>query len=198
LLLLAGCKQGQVLRIHYAGHPAKMFFPAKIAVVSPVVARDPDIGTVFDRGGYVRTRLYLPDAASQIGEVITRSLADAGLQPVLMSEEPANDDLPAGIDFMITSTVEDMRCMQRFMPEAQGSILSAHAQMHFTLSGRGGELYSADESGDASAPSRDTPTNRGSVKIVEPDDAVSTAVTRTIIRLLDDPQFEEALPHRTS
>jgi hypothetical protein len=70
--------------------------------------------------------------------------------------------------------------------------------MHFTLSGRGGELYSADESGDASAPSRDTPTNRGSAKIVEPDDAVSTAVTRTIIRLLDDPQFEEALPHRTS
>jgi hypothetical protein len=99
---------------------------------------------------------------------------------------------------MITSTVEDMHCMQRFVPEEQWSILSAHAQMHFTLSGRGGELYSADESGDASALSRDIPTNRGSAKIAGPGDAVSTAVTQTIIRLLDDPQFQEALPHRAS
>jgi hypothetical protein len=175
-----------------------MFFPAKIAVVSPVVARDPDIGAVFDRGGYMRTRLYLPDAADQIAGLITRSLADAGLQPVLIAQAPANDELPTGIDFMITSTVEDLRCMQRFVPEEQGSILSAHAQMHFTLLGRGGELYSTDESDDASAPSRDTPTNRGSVKFGGPGDAVSTAVTRTIIRLLDDPQFQEALPHRTS
>jgi hypothetical protein len=199
--LIAGCKQGQSLMIHYMGHPARVFFPAKIGVVTPVMERDPYIGTIVDRAGYVRTRLYLPDAPGQVAELISRSLADAGLQPVQMAGVPADGDLPTGVDFMITSSVQELRCTQQFLPEQgsdNGFILSARAQMHFTLSGRGGELYSADEFGDAGTASREASTEKQLADMKEPADAVSGALLEAITRLIDDHQFQEGLPHRTS
>jgi len=199
--LIAGCKQGQTLTIHYTGHPARVFFPAKIGVVTPVVAQDPYVGEIVDRAGYVHTRLYLPDAAGQVAELISRSLADAGLQPVQMAGVPANGDLPTGVDFMITSSVQELRCMQQFLPEQRGGkefILSARAQMRFTLSGRGGELYSADEFGDAGTASHEASADKQLADMKDPADAVSGAILEAITRLIDDHQFQEGLPHRTS
>lgn len=171
-------------------------------MVAPTIPPDLDLGAVFDPAGYQRARFFVPDLGAQVADLLARSLADAGLQSVPIASAPSNGDLPIGIDFVIESTVEQLRCVEHFVPETPDShrnpIMSARAQVHFKLSGRGGELYSVTEFGDISEPPENKDSSRKAPTLTDPGDALSAAIMESITRLLNDDSFRQALPHYRS
>lgn len=202
MFLTPGCEHHQALKLRYAPHPEKIFSPAKIAVVPATVPNDLDLGAVFDPAGYRDARFFVPDLGVQVANLLMRSLADAGLQPVPIASAPADGDLPMGIDFVIEATVEQLRCVKRFVPEAAEVhprfILSAQAQMHFKLFGRGGELYSVTEFGEVREPPYITDSDNRAPVLSEPGDALSAVIIQAITRLLSDSGFRQALPNYRS
>lgn len=169
-------------------------------MLTPTVPAESDLGAVFDRSGYRRARFFVPDLGAQVADLLARSLADAGLQPVSIASAPS--DLPMGVDFIIESTVVHLRCVKRFLPETAdvhpNFIMSANAQIHFRLAGRAGELYSVTEFGDVSEPPDLRDSGREAPAFTEPGDALSAAITQTITRLLSDTSFQDALPRSRS
>lgn len=171
-------------------------------MVATTVPAEFDLGAVFDRSGYRRARFFVPNLDSQVADLLARSLADAGLQPVPIASAPTEGDLPTGVDFVIESTVEQLRCVKRFVPQTADArpnfLMSARAQVHFRLAGRGGELYSVTEFGEVSEPLGIRDSDRKAPAFTEPADALSAAIAQAIARLLNDARFRAALPRSRS
>jgi hypothetical protein len=202
LFFCPGCEQRQALKLRYAPYPHKIFSPARIAVVTATVPAEFDLGAVFDRSGYRHARFFVPNLGARVADLLARSLADAGLQPVPIASAPAGGDLPTGVDFVIESTVEQLRCVKRFVPQTADAhanfIMSASAQVHFRLAGRGGELYSVTEFGEVSEPPGIRDSDRKAPAFTDPADALSAALAQAIARLLSAASFRAALPRSRS
>jgi hypothetical protein len=205
LLLLAslcgsGCDHRQTLNLYFMAHPALIFLPMRIAVAPAANVLNPHVGIVFDSAGYVRAQLYLPDANIQLAALLARRLADAGLRPMPIATAPEGGELPSGVDFVIAAAVEQMQCVERYLPQAGGSesnfVISAQTEVHFTLANRGGEVYSADEFGDVGFPVEREHAGIERHASADPADALSAAVAQTISELLSDPRFQQQLPRR--
>ena len=191
-----------MLKLRYAPYPHKIFSPARIAVVTTNVPAEFDLGAVFDRSGYRHARFFVPNLGPQVADLLARSLADAGLQPVPIATAPADGDLPTGVDFVIESTVEQLRCVKRFVPQTADTrrnfIMSATAQVHFRLAGRGGELFSVTEFGEVNEPPGIRDSDQKAPAFTDPSDALSAAIMQTIARLLSATGFRQALPRSRS
>ncbi|HJU29537.1 MAG TPA: hypothetical protein VJ718_10220 [Candidatus Binataceae bacterium] len=197
---LFGCARGRTVDLHYlavpSSHTPRLFFPAAIAVAPTEAAHGMKIGAVFDANGYREMALRGGDLASQIAEIVAASLAAAGLKPKIMNVSAG--DLPEGVDFVLSSSLESLHCVKRYVGDgAPGGafVMYADARIAFTLAGRGGKLYSATKSSQLEEPARGADIAKYKLPFVDPADAASAVVSRTIAQLIADPEFQQVLPH---
>jgi hypothetical protein len=200
---LFGCDRGRTVDLHYAvngGEPrtVNLFFPARIAVAPAAMPPAMDLGAVFDAQGYRETTLKGGDLSRQAAEVIAKSLALSGLRPEIMNASPG--DLPVGIDFVLTSSIESLHCIKRHIGGSgepkDAFMMFADARLKFALAGRGGPLYSATESSQLAEPPQGADIAKYKPQFTDPADAASAVVTRTAAKLIADPEFQQVLPRR--
>ena len=173
-----------------------MFFPAKIAVAPTAAPQGMKLGAVFDANGYREAVLQSGNLSHQIAEIAAKSLASAGLKPQIMNA--SGNDLPVGIDFVLASRLESLHCIKRYVGGGPGGafVMYADARIHFTLAGRGGKLYSATKSSELAEPRQGVNIAKYKPPFVNPADAVSAVVSRSIAQLIADPEFEQVLPRQ--
>jgi hypothetical protein len=201
----AGCQKGKPVTLHYVadsttGHATNLFFPAKIMVVPPQLPPVLEIGDVFDAQGYRQARLQDPGLSQQIAAILVTNLENAGLKPTIINQPPAPGNLPIGVDFVITSELQQLHCIKRYIPAADipgAFTMSANAQLKLAVSGRGGTLYSGSAVSTLSEPAEGVAPEKYKATILEPGDALSVAVSQTVDKLLADPAFQQVLPRRS-
>jgi hypothetical protein len=206
LFVGAGCQKGKSLELHYAADftdakTADLFFPAKIGIVPVIASAGAGNGMVFDADGYREAMLFVPDLSTEIARMLAKSLSTAGLAPLSISNPPRDGLLPLGLDFAITAQVLELRCVKRYIPVAADAspdfTMSAVARIKFTLIGRGGTLYSASKLAEINEPPRGANLKSYAPPIAEPADALSSAVSQTLLKLVGDPEFQQVLPQHT-
>jgi hypothetical protein len=199
---LFGCARGRTVDLHYLANQAeprtaRIFFPAKIAIPPAAAPLGMNLGAVFDANGYRQETLKADDLSRQITEIIAKSLAAAGLKPMILNASAG--DLPAGIDFVLISRLESLSCIKRYVGGgAPGGafVMYADARINFMLAGRGGKLYSATKSSDLAEPRQGADIASYKPPFVNPADAVSAVVSRVIAQLVADSEFEQVLPRQ--
>lgn len=180
-----------------APRSAHLFFPARIAVAPADAPSNMEIGAVFDAKGYREAVLKTGDLPHQVADVIAKSLETAGLKPKIINATPGN--LPTGIDFLLTSRLESLHCIKRYIDSGapKGSfVMYADARIAFTLTGRGGKLYSAVKSSHMEEPPQGVDIAKYKPPFVHPSDAASAMVSRAAARLIADPEFQQVLPRQ--
>jgi hypothetical protein len=133
--------------------------------------------------------------------MLAKSLSTAGLAPISIGKPSRDGMLPVGVDFAITAQVLELRCVKRYISAAADAspnfTMSAVARIKFTLTGRGGTLYSASKLADIDESPHRADLKRYVPPITEPADALSSAVSQTLLKLVGDPEFQQMLPQHT-
>jgi hypothetical protein len=174
-----------------------LFFPARIAVAPADAPPELKLGAIFDANGYQETALEARNLPLQIADIAANSLAAAGLKPQVMNAAPG--DLPMGIDFVLTSRLESLHCIKRYVDAGASNgafVMYADARISFMLTGRGGKLYSAVKTSQLEEPRQGVDIAKYKPAFVHPDDAVSAVVSRATAKLIADPEFEQVLPRQ--
>ncbi len=180
-----------------AAHLAGRFFAAKVAVTtsqSPGV--DSRVGMIADSGGNQIAILQVVDINVQTASVIAKALAEAGLQPIMIGAVPASRQPPFGIDFMIMSGVDQLKCDKRFLPDmVPGAYrLSASVVIKLELVNRDGVLAVVQGSSDLEEPPFGANPAAYKPAITDPGKALSWALSRAVRSALADPALAAPLP----
>ncbi|HVC44217.1 MAG TPA: hypothetical protein VND20_05325 [Candidatus Binataceae bacterium] len=200
-LATAGCMKPTPIVLRYlpdpAAHSAGRFFAAKVAVTtsqSPGV--DARVGVIVDSGGAKTAILQVVDINGQTASVIAKALAESGLQPVMIGDVPASRQPPFGIDFMIMSGVNELKCDKRFLPgRVPGTYrLSASVVIKLELLNRDGVLAVVQGSSDLEEPPFGANQATYKPAITDPGKALSWALSRAVRSALADPALVAPLP----
>jgi hypothetical protein len=201
-LAAAGCAKPTPIILRYIPDPADhvaagRFFPAKIAVAiaqSPGV--EPRVGVIADAAGNKLAVLQVVDIGGQTARVLAQALEEAGLKPVMIGPAPPDHQPPFGIDFLIMSGVNELRCDKRFLPGAPADVfrLNASVDLKVELVNRGGILAVTEGSSSMDEPPFGTNLATYHPEVTDPATALSRVMSRAVRSALAQPTFVEALP----
>jgi hypothetical protein len=203
LAAIAGCEHPQAITLHSSPQlrtrHAHLFYPAKVAIVpapSPG-GRRLAVGYVFAADGSVRNALHIDDASGQVAKVLADFLSEAGLKPVLLQNLPGGTP-PHGIDFVITSAVDKMQCIKH-LASADGNsshfTILATVQLTIQFANRAGNSFELNPVSMFQEPPTGVSADSYKPSVTSPADALSLAVSKAIVTLLDNHDFILAFPH---
>lgn len=159
------------------------------------------VGAIYNPDGSVQTSLVLTDALAAFNQALLKGLADAGLLPVGLDSEPADNKPPEGSDFILTSELEQIEVNKRF--EAKQTIhgqyftMRAVVRVKFALRNReGAVLYSGEINGIENEPPNPVGAEVFLPLETDPAESLSVALSRAVGMLMLQPGFRDALPLR--
>jgi len=175
-----------------------VFAPAEVAV-RPTALRAPDVieaGAVYDADNKRITQIVVRDLADTVSDAILRALGDAGLKPVAIE---SGDAPPAGVDFVIDSTVESASVEKRFAAEetihGKTFAMNASLKIEFQLRNRAGKVMYANEiDGREHEPPKPVGSEVFLPLETDPYESLSVAMSRAVGGLIVDPAFVALMP----
>jgi hypothetical protein len=209
-LALTGCKPGARIDLHYlpdfVAGSQNVFRPVKIAVppsTGTVDSGNYQVGSIYAADGTVQTPLVVADAPLVFNKALLKGLADAGLVPVALAENPDGGKPPGGSDYILASELEQLEVTKRF--EARQTIhgqyftMRATVRVKFELRNRDGDvLYSGEISGIENEPPSPVGAEVFLPLETEPAESLSVALSRAVGLLMIQPKFRDALPLRAA
>jgi hypothetical protein len=201
----AGCGSPRLLKVRYlpgfVPGSEHIFHPARIAVFpagGELSQGRVKVGAIYASDGTLQNDLYVRDLGAAITAAVMRSLADAGLKPTLVAS-PSSKDLPAGIDFLLVTTIEKVSVFKRFGAEktvhGQFFTMQSRVKLGFLLSSRARPvLFRAAMTGTEDEPPM--PVNKEVFLPLEtdPGESLSVAMSRAVGALMLQAGFQESLP----
>jgi hypothetical protein len=200
-LLVSACRPRSHLTPHYlpgiVAGSEHIFRKVKIAVPpteSGFGSSRIEVGKIYAADGSVEASLSIVDASGLFTRMLIEALTDAGLDPVAIdSKKP-----PTGVDFMLSSTLEQIAVNKRFGGDetvhGQYFDMTALVRAKFELRNRRGEvLYSGEVTGIEKEPPAPVSNEVFLPLETEPVESLSVALSRAVGGLMLQPKFRAAL-----
>ena len=204
-LVVSACRSRSVLTPHYlpgiVAGSEHIFRKVKIAVPpteSGFGSRRIEIGKIYAADGSAEAPLSIVDAGGIFTGMLVEALADAGLTPVAIDSIPPDGRPPAGMDFMLSSTLQQIEVNKRFGRDetvhGQYFDMSALVRAKFELRNRRGEvLYSGEVTGIEKEPPAPVGNEVFLPLETKPVESLSVALSRAVGGLMIQPKFRTAL-----
>jgi hypothetical protein len=202
---LVGCGSPQRLKVHYlpglVPGSQHIFNPAHIGVYPAQGAIGQGrfrVGAIYAADGTQAQVLAVHDFGAAVTAAVMKSLRDAGLQPTLV-RSPLPARLPAGVDYLLVTTVEQVSVVKRFGSQVtvHGQYFSMHSQvtLDFVLSSRAAsELYKGAMVGSEDEPPAPVHHEIFLPLETDPAESLSVAMSRAVGALMLQPGFQQLLP----
>jgi hypothetical protein len=204
-----GCRPAERMRIHYlpgfVAGSQHIFYPARIAVTPAqghFARGNFAVGAVYDENGNVERTLRVENPGPVVTAAVMRALADAGLKPQPLAALPARAKPPPGVDFLLTTAIENLAINKRFGAQhtvhGQYFTMRADCRLKFTLSSRAAPMLFTGEMGGSE---QEPPMPVGGEVFLpletKPAESLSVAMSRAVGKLMLQPAFRAALPLKT-
>ncbi|MDO8434310.1 MAG: hypothetical protein Q7S58_18065 [Candidatus Binatus sp.] len=209
VLALAGCRPRSQLTPHFlpgiVAGSEHIFRKVKIAVpptASRVGSGRVEVGKIYAVDGAAESSLHIVDAGAMFTLMLRHALADAGLAPVAVDSIAPDGKPPAGADFILYSTLEQVEVNKRYGADetvhGQYFDMTAMVVAKFELRNRAGQvLYSGEVTGIEKEPPEPVGNEVFLPLETEPVESLSVALSRTLGGLMLEPKFRAALPLAT-
>ena len=206
--MLTGCNPRARIDLHYlpgfVPGSQNVFRPVRVAVPPPAgdfTTGDSEVGAIYTADGNVQMPLVVADVSRIFNVALIKGLADAGLTPVPLDSNPADGKPPEGTDYILTSTLEEVKVNKRFGAQQtiHGQYFTMHAvvRVKYQLKSReGAVLYSNEISGIENEPPNPVGAEVFLPLETEPAESLSVALSRAVGLLMIDAQFRSSLPLR--
>jgi hypothetical protein len=202
---LAGCGSPEPLKVHYlpgfVPGSERIFNPAHIGVypAQGTLAQGRfKIGAIYSASGDSEHLLFVDDFGTTVTKAVMKSLADAGLQPVLI-KSPSPARLPDGVDFLLVTTLEHVSVIKRFGSEVtvhgRYFTMRSEVKLSFLLSSRSAPvLFRGVMSGSEDEPPAPVHHEIFLPLETDPGESLSVAMSRAVGALMIQPGFQQSLP----
>jgi hypothetical protein len=206
----AGCKPASNLRLHYlpgfVPGSQQVFIPARIAVApagGELAQRRFHVGAIYGSDGILQRHLFVENLGPVVTAAVVRALADAGLKSEALTAAPAGDLPPLGIDYLLTTTIEDASVVKRFGAQhtvhGQLFTMKSSFKLEFVLSSRASpKLYQGEMIGTEEEPPLPVGGEVFLPLETEPAESLSVAMSRAIGALMLEARFRRILPLRAA
>ncbi len=204
-LVVSACRPRSQLTPHYlpgiVSGSEHVFRKVKVAVPpteSAFGSSQIEVGKIYAADGNAEASLSIVNANGLFTRMLIEALADAGLAPVALDSIPPGEKPPTGVDFMLSSTLEQIAVNKRFGNDetvhGQYFDMTALVRAKFELRNRYGQVV---YSGEVSGTEKEPPAPVGNEVFLpletEPVESLSVALSRAVGGLMLQPKFRAAL-----
>jgi hypothetical protein len=202
---LGGCGSPQRLKVRYlpgfVPGSEHIFHPARIAVFPAMGEMAPGrvkVGAIYAADGTLQHDLYANDLGATVTAAVMRSLADAGLKPTLLASASPKD-LPAGVDFLLVTTIQEVSVFKRFGAEktvhGQYFTMQSRVKLGFELSSRAAPVrFKGATTGTEDEPPPPVHKEIFLPLETDPGESLSVALSRAVGALMLQSGFRQSLP----